>query len=136
LRVFLDTNVLVAAFATRGLCTDVLRTVLAEHELVLGEVVLEELDRVLRRKLRLSEDAISAVEGVFAGIEVVPRPGELISLAIRDRDDRWILANAVAGLADVLVTGDEDLLTVADEAPLPILAPRAFWQLLRSGKSR
>jgi predicted nucleic acid-binding protein len=36
----------------------------------------------------------------------------------------------------VLVTGDEDLLTVADEAPLPILAPRAFWQLLRSGKSR
>ena len=33
-RVFLDTNVLVAAFATRGLCADVVRTVLAEHELV------------------------------------------------------------------------------------------------------
>ena len=136
MRIFLDTNVLVAAFATRGLCADVLRTVLAEHELVLGEVVLEELDRGVRRKLRLSKDAIGAVEGVFAGVEVVPKPRELISLAIRDKDDRWIFANAVAGLADVLVTGDEDLLTVADEAPLPILAPRAFWELLRSGKSR
>jgi hypothetical protein len=35
-RVCLDTNVLVAAFATRGLCADVLRTVIAEHELVLA----------------------------------------------------------------------------------------------------
>jgi predicted nucleic acid-binding protein len=46
-RVCLDTNVLVAAFATRGLCADVLRTVLAEHDLVVGEVILAELRRVL-----------------------------------------------------------------------------------------
>ena len=36
MRVFLDTNMLVAAFATRGLCEDVLRTTLSEHELVIG----------------------------------------------------------------------------------------------------
>ena len=53
MRVCLDTNVLVAAFATRGLCADVLRTVLAEHELVIGDVILDELRRVLSTKFKV-----------------------------------------------------------------------------------
>ena len=52
MKVCLDTNVLVAAFATRGLCADVLRTVLVDHELVMGEVLLEELDASWRRSSR------------------------------------------------------------------------------------
>jgi hypothetical protein len=36
-KVFLDTNVLVSGFAARGLCADVMRLVLAEHELIMGE---------------------------------------------------------------------------------------------------
>lgn len=53
MRVFLDTNVLVAAFATRGLCADVLRAVLTQHDLLISEVVLAELRNVLPRKLGL-----------------------------------------------------------------------------------
>ena len=44
MRVLLDTDVLVAAFATRGICQDVIRVVLAEHRLLIGESVLEELE--------------------------------------------------------------------------------------------
>lgn len=124
---------LVAAFATRGLCTDVLRTVLAEHELVVGEVILTELRRVLDRKLKLPEDRILAVESVFEGIAIIPRPAAPSSLKIRDAADRWVPATAVAGGADVLVTGDADLLAVAAEAPIQILSPRSFWELLRTG---
>lgn len=40
MRVFLDTNVLVSAFATRGLCADLMRHVLAEHDLITGEVII------------------------------------------------------------------------------------------------
>ena len=43
MRVFLDTNVLVSAIATRGICADLLRSVAAERELIVGEVVLVEL---------------------------------------------------------------------------------------------
>jgi len=131
-RVCLDTNVLVAAFATRGLCADVFRTVVAEHELVLGEVMLVELRRALATKLRLPEEGIVAVEAVLAAIPVIPKPDAPASLAIRDPADRWILATAIAGSADVLVTGDQDLLAVHGEAPLPILDPRAFWEMLRT----
>ena len=102
--VCLDTNVLVAAFATRGLCSDVLRTVLTEHELVLGEVILSELRRVLKTKLRLPADRIAAVEAVFSAIDVVPKPREAPVIPRRDRADRWILATAISGQADVLVT--------------------------------
>ena len=54
MRVYLGTNVLVAAYATRGLCADVLHTVVAEHQLVIGEAALAEARRVLRQKIRLS----------------------------------------------------------------------------------
>ena len=127
MRVCLDTNVLVAAFATRGLCADVFRTVAAEHDLVLGEVMLTELRRALKTKLRLPEEGIAAVEAVLADA-----PSDV---EIRDPEDQWILATAVAGSADVLVTGDQDLLAVHGTAPLPILDPRAFWEMLRAGST-
>ena len=133
MRVCLDTNVLVAAFATRGLCADVFRAVLAEHDLVVGEVILDELRRVLRSKLRLPADRLEAVEALLAGFPVVPKPASASALAIRDVADRWILATAVAGAADVLVTGDADLLAVRGAAPIPIVDPRSFWDLLRAG---
>lgn len=130
MRVFLDTNVLVAAVATRGLCADVMRVVLAEHELITGEVVLGELRKVLARRIKLPAAAIDDIVSLLREQEVVPKPRKPSELPIRDPDDRWILASAMAGRADVLVTGDRDLLDVADKAPLPVLEPRAFWDLL------
>jgi len=134
-RVCLDTNVLVAAFATRGLCADVLRSVLAEHELVVGEVILAELRNALTSKLQLPADHLQTIEAVFAPFQVIPRPSEPSPLPVRDLADRWIVATAVAGKADVLVTGDRDLLAVRAESPVRILEPRALWDLLRSGRS-
>ncbi|HEY4304679.1 MAG TPA: putative toxin-antitoxin system toxin component, PIN family [Gemmatimonadaceae bacterium] len=131
MRVCLDTNVLVAAFATRGLCADVLRTVLAEHDLVIGDVILAELRRVLSTKFKVPADRLDAVDAVFAPFPVIPKPDEPATSAIRDAADRWIVATAVAGNADVLVTGDRDLLDVQAQLPIRTLDPRAFWELLR-----
>jgi putative PIN family toxin of toxin-antitoxin system len=131
-RVCLDTNVLVAAFATRGLCADVFRTVLAEHDLVIGDVILEELRRVLATKFKVPADRIEAIEAVFAPFPCIPKPAAPGPAAIRDPADRWVFATAMAGNADVLVTGDRDLLAIQDTAPIRILEPRAFWELLRA----
>lgn len=137
MRVCLDTNVLVAAVATRGLCADVLRTVLrtvlAEHDLVVGEVILAELRRVLTTKFKVPADRLALIEAVFLQFPCLPKPEEPGPMTIRDAADRWVYATAVAGGADVLVTGDRDLLAIAGEVPLRILEPRAFWDLLRSG---
>ena len=42
-----------------------------------------------------------------------------------------MLGTAVAGEADCLVTGDDDLLAIKHFRKIPILAPRAFYDLLR-----
>ena len=73
------------------------------------------------------------MDALLSQFDVAPKPVKPSPLAIRDPTDRWILATAVAGRADVLVTGDQDLLTLHPKAPLPILDPRSFWELLRRG---
>ena len=134
MKVFVDTNVLVAAFATRGLCADVLRYILAEHQLVTGEVVLTELRRALSRRLQAPPHTVEAILELLREHEVAPRPEAPSDLPIRDPDDRWILASAVDAKADVFITGDADLLDIAASAPLRVLAPRAFWDLVRASR--
>ncbi len=131
MRVCLDTNVLIAAFATRGLCADVFRSVLAEHDLVIGEVILAELRRVLTSKFKLPAERLATIEAVFTPFPIIPKPRTPSDVPMRDPADRWIIATALDGEADVLVTGDADLLAVASETTLRILDPRSFWELLR-----
>ena len=135
MRVFLDTNVLVSAFATRGLCSDLLRSVLAEHELVTGEVILVELHRVLQNRIKLPRNTISGIDQFMKKQIVVPKPSKPHPIDIKDPDDKWVLATAVAGNVDVLVTGDSDLLDVAAQSPIRIKTPREFWDLARGGSS-
>lgn len=129
---YLDTNVLVSAVATRGLCADLFEAILADHDLVLGETVLVELHRVLGRKVRLAPKTVAELDAFLRRQGAVVRGGRLLRLKVRDPSDRRILAEAVAGRADVLVTGDRDLLVLAGRAPVPILSPREFWDRVGS----
>jgi putative PIN family toxin of toxin-antitoxin system len=131
-KVYLDTNVLVSAFATRGLCADILHAVMAEHQLIVGDAVLAEVRRVLRQKIRLQPAAVSEVEALLRQQGLIVTAAPPLTIKMRDADDLAILSEAVAGGADVLVTGDRDLLDIAAKAPLPIVTPRGLWELLRS----
>jgi len=133
-RVFLDTNVLVSALTTRGLAADVFRLALSEHELLTGEVNLVEFRRVLKQKMRVPARHIEEVERLLREQTIIPRPAIAIEIKLRDPDDKWVLASAIAGGADVLVTGDKDLLDLGRAAPLPILTPRSFWESLRRNR--
>ena len=132
MRVFLDTNVLVSALATRGICADVLRIVIAEHSLVVSETVLRELRIVLGDKFGVPHGTIGATERFLRKEGVVIDEAVPLGIDVRDPDDVPILEEAVAGKVGVLVTGDGDLLEIADWAPLAIVNPRGFWDSLRS----
>ena len=104
MRVFLDTNVLVSAVATRGICADLLRLVASEHDLVVGEVVLTELRRVLAIRMRLPADRLDEVETFLRTYEVIAKPDAMDPVPVRDEADRWVLANARA--AHIPADGD------------------------------
>jgi uncharacterized protein len=133
-KVFFDTNVLISAFTTRGLSADLFRLVVAEHELLTGEVNLTEFRRVLRARFKVPPAEVVLVEDQLRTHTIVARPPAPSDLPLRDPDDAWVLASALAGGADLLVTGDKDLLSVVDQAPLPIVDPRGCWDRLRRAR--
>lgn len=133
MRIFLDTNVLVAAFASRGLCADLLALVFAEHELLVGERLLGELRAVLERKIGLPRKTLDEIEELLRAQAVdLVRVERAAELAV-EPDDAWILAEASAALAEAFVTGDRELLAAALDLPYPRLPPRELWQRLRGG---
>lgn len=136
MRVFLDTNVLASAAATRGLCADVLREVLASHELLTSAQALGELRRVLRTKFGVDQDLIDEFIWLMRQDTVLARPGQLPGVEIRDQDDLPTLSAATSAAADVFVTGDKEILDIGRIEKLAILSPRQFWEKLRAQPQR
>jgi len=130
-RVYFDTNVLISAFATRGLCADVLRLALAEHEVVTSDVVVQETCRVLTKRLGIPRPVVDEVERFLRSQAVAPDPGETPDVALRDPQDLKVPAAALAGRVDVFVTGDREILGAAREIPIRVVNPRGLWELLR-----
>ena len=136
MRVFLDTNVLASAAATRGLCADVLREVLTSHELLTSKQVLSELERVLRTKFDVPRDLIDDFMGLMRQDTVLAEPEPLLDIEIDDKDDVPILSAAISAAADVFVTGDKEILDLGQIGRLTILSPRQFWEKLKDQRQR
>ncbi len=137
MRVFLDTNVLASAFGTRGLCADVLRLIMAKHELMTGEVVIEELRAVLRKKFGVPAQTVREIESFLRGYHIEPKPRESPDLPLTSRNDLLIVGSALRAKADVLVTGDRELLELNDGCEgHRIISPREFWRLASGTKTR
>lgn len=129
MRIVLDTNVFIAALLAHGLCRKLVRRSLAQHALVSSAVLLEELRRTTRRKFGADPDAIPLIAALRERAEWI-KPEPLPQRVCRDVDDDWVLATAVTGRADYIVTGDEDLLVLKKYGGIPILSPRQFLELL------
>lgn len=127
MKVFLDTNVIASATATRGLCDDVLRTVIEFHDLVVSEHLIKELRRVLKDKFGASSELIADVVWLLQQDTCVADTMPLADLPLKDRADVAIVSAALNGGADVLVTGDKEILDLKHVKALEILTPRQFW---------
>lgn len=132
MKIFLDTNVLVSAFTARGLCADLFEVILADHELMTGELVLEELKQVMQLKLQVPEKKVSDLLHFLRHYHIEPIPDKPSNIIIRDEKDRWILESALRAKADVFVTGDKGILEISENmSQLKIISPRSFWDLSR-----
>lgn len=131
MRALLDSSVLVAAFISRaGTCASLLEDILNDHEWVISNFILEELSRKLRDKFKYPEGEIAEIrEAAMIAAEFVT-PEEIPGDACRDPNDLPILGTASAGRAEVIITGDKDLLALQAFRGIPILRPGEFWKLL------
>jgi putative PIN family toxin of toxin-antitoxin system len=130
-RVVLDSNVLLAAFGTRGLCDALLDVCLASHEVYICEPMLAELKDHLQDKFKMpSALAAERVEFLRAHASLV-EPAAVPRSACRDPDDLMVLGTAVAAHADHIVTGDKDLLSLGKYEAVPIVSLRQFYDKLK-----
>lgn len=134
MKVFLDTNVLASALATRGLCAELFESVLTGHELLASRELLAELRRILTTKLRIPADTADAfVTLIEANATSLTTPPEFPA-GIPDPDDAPLIAAALAGGAECFVTGDQALINLGTVLGMPVISPRRFWELSRLGR--
>ena len=130
MKVFLDTNVVVSALATRGLCADLYERLLTGYEVVIGELVIIEVLDIMQRKFRAGSDLLAKVEAELRLLHVIPAQAIAPSLPICDVDDPWIIACALQADVACFVTGDAELLALKKVGKLPIISPRVCWEKL------
>ncbi|MGM0575401.1 MAG: putative toxin-antitoxin system toxin component, PIN family [Myxococcota bacterium] len=131
MRVVLDSNVLVAALAAHGTCAELFEYVLADHEFAIDDNLVGEVERVLRDKIRVPVDRIEAFTRLLRRRGVLLDAAPPSEPACRDPDDDRILALCRAFEADILVTGDKDLLVLDPWEGMGIVPPRDFWSFER-----
>ena len=130
MKIVLDANVVIAAFASRGLCESILELCFHSHEIVLSQELLDEILRNLRQKIKLSGGIVEDIDNFLREHSSIVSPIPLAADLCRDPDDVKILGLAVAANADCIVTGDKDLLVLKQFQGVPIVTPRSFSNIL------
>lgn len=131
-RVVLDTNVLVSALLFQAGAFSWLRSAWRSGNLIplVSRETTAELMRVLAYpKFALGvDDQQDLLDDYLPFCETVSVTGAFDIPNCRDPFDRPFLELAIAGNADALVTGDSDILILADDFRIPVLTPAAFRQ--------
>lgn len=95
--------------------------------MVLSHYILEELVRVLPRlpRLGLSTTEVRDLADSLMFLADIVEPAGDVDESLRDAADQPILQTLLAAQAHYLITGDKDLLALAQR--YPIITPAQFW---------
>ncbi len=127
MKLVLDTNVLIAAFITHGVCNELLEYCAINHEIILSAFILDEVREKLVRKFDFSSREAEEVIRLLKSRAVLVTPRKLEEPACRDPDDDKILGTAIAGDCECIVTGDKDLLVLRRVRGIRVVNPSDFW---------
>jgi putative PIN family toxin of toxin-antitoxin system len=140
-RAVVDTNLIVSGLLKKpGVPYQIVEALRHGHfTLVLSPLLLTEYRQVLQRpKLRekytLTEEEITAFLFLIETHAHIVTPQHRLPVNIRDKRDEGVLATALGGQADYLVSGDQDLLVLKDEPGLRglrIVTAKEFLNLLK-----
>lgn len=135
-RAVVDTNIVVSALlARRGVPAAIIDALLRDRfRLVLSAELMAEYAEVLSRPYLVRRLKVSAIE-IEASLRQLGRHADFVHLplilpvSVRDAKDVKVVATAIGGAADFLVSGDMDLLSLVGDprlVKLQIVTPREF----------
>lgn len=139
MRALLDANLFISHLLTppsSGSIAGIFEALVAERfTLLLPEELMAEIVDVITNRPHLAgrinlDRALSFMEALPYVAEIVPPIEQIIPAIGRDVKDDYLVAYAVVGQADYLVTGDKDLLVLGEVVGLTIINPVEFAALL------
>ena len=129
MKLVLDSSVLIAASISRaGVCAALLEDVLAHHELIVSDFILDEVCNTLRGKFGFPPNAIAELRRFLRHAGTFVEPAQFDPSACRDPQDIPILGTAIAGHADLLISVDKDLLDLGSVQDVHIVKPGDYWR--------
>ncbi len=131
MRLVLDSNVIIAAFAVRGLCHALFEYCLEGHEIILCEEIIEEVARNLRKKIKVPGSLISEIESYLRESTLIENPIPVQEGVFEDESDLPVLGVAAASGSSYIITGDKALLSLKKYEDIDIISPRSFWEIIK-----
>lgn len=129
MNIVLDTNVLISAFIARGQCRDVYEHVSLNYNVFISAQIIQEMTKNLHKKFHFSlADTNSVTRLIKENAEYIQNIPKLKQRVSRDKDDDGILALGVLTNADVIISGDRDLLDIKKFRNIVIIRPADFWK--------
>jgi putative PIN family toxin of toxin-antitoxin system len=127
MRVVFDTNIFVSAFAVPGSLAEkaVLKIIEGEDILLLSREMLDELLSILSTKFSRDREEISRVAVILSEMAEWVKPNIRISV-LRDEPDNRILECAASGEADIIVTGDKEMLRLKVYEKTKVISLKAY----------
>ena len=122
MRILLDTNVLIA----RGTCHELLELIVINHDVITSEFILTELSDNLITKFKFSSETAERAITLLRSQLQIASAADLPLPVSRDPDDDNVLAAALSGRCECIITGDKDLLVLDPFNNIRIVTPRMF----------
>jgi putative PIN family toxin of toxin-antitoxin system len=134
MKIILDSNVIIAAFATRGLCSAIFELCLDRFDVLLSETIIKETFTHLNDKIKLPPAQCETIVSYLRENCTVSNIDDVDESMCRDKNDLHILGLAQHTSADYIVTGDKDLLDLIQYKSSRIVTPREFWSVTKELK--
>jgi len=134
MKIVLDSNIIVAAYAGRGICNSLFELCLDRYIVIISEFILSEVQKALHDKLKIPQKKVKIIIDYLKEFCIVSAYTKITENICRDKNDNDIIALAISNEVDYLITGDNDLLILKKYKHVKIISPREFWLIVKENK--
>ena len=127
-RVVIDTSAAITLLANRRGIWFLKNSFSLEHQIILSSYLINELERILKTKLKLSKSKVKSISSFYKSLAIIAEVKEIKKLT-RDHSDDPILSLALEQKADYLITLDQDFLSLEQTGKLKIIKPEEMIDL-------
>jgi uncharacterized protein len=125
MRILYDTNVLVAMLSRRESILDFKKQLEDGTTHISSSFILAEVEALLVEKMKVTKQKAKVAARLLERQSTIVRPKKIEKIC-RDPFDDYVLAAAVSGSADYLITSDKDLLVLEKYKGVVIVTPKDF----------